>query len=340
MQINDFLKAADAVKERADEIKYMSDMNNYLAVHATSYIPLVNKDGISYIPSTAMAQDYGHTRSTVHITLNHVVNGHGFSDWSEMPYIIMAPLNDVIKENGNPAEISAVDTYFSVDPDKGLILPKNYHIIIPDNNIPSGKLYEIRNNTTVYKQENFTPQEEQQLVGQMTKINASIYQKYKTGSLEDFEVESELAQIGETGKKLYETAKDKKAFLRGMLENKCNAMLASEARDMAVKATAEKMGFKIIKNVYDLSDTLQAVAKTAISNNIPGNQSNKGHSNSIYSVLENATYNINAILYGNDFFKTKGMLNYTDNLETLGKELTSNNLPYKNIFTQSVFGIW
>ena len=105
---------------------------------------------------------------------------------------------------------------------------------------------------------------------------------------------------------------------------------------MAVKATAEKMGFKIIKNIYDLSDTLQAVAKTAISNNIPGNQSNKGHSNSIYSVLENATYNINAILYGNDFFKTKGMLNYTDNLETLGKELTSNNLPYKNIFTQSL----
>ena len=116
----------------------------------------------------------------------------------------------------------------------------------------------------------------------MSRINANIYKKYKTGDLANYEIEPELAYIGETGKKLYETAKNKKAFLRGLFENKRNAMLASEARNLAVKATSSQMGFNIIKSVRDGSDTLYAVSKTAESKNIPGNATNKGHSNSMY----------------------------------------------------------
>lgn len=318
------------------EQKYMSDMNNYLAVHATAYLPKVNKNGKKYIPSTAMSQNFEHTRSTVHITLNHIVNGHAYGDWSEMPYVIMSPFNDLMKENGTPAEMSAVDTYFSVHPDKGLILPSNYHIVMPADDIPAGKLYEIRGNITAYKHENFTDAEEQQLKKQMSHINAETYEKYKTGELADYEIESELYSIGETGKKLYDGAKDKKAFLRGLLENKRNAMLASEVRNMAMKNTAENMGFNIIQNVYDGSDPLQAVAKTATLHNISGNSSNKGHSNSMYSTMETVTTDINMILYGNCFFKNKGILNYTDDIKKLGQELITTDMPKKNIFIQSL----
>ncbi len=332
MQNNKFSDAINLLQE----LTYMSDMNNYLAVHTTAYLPKINKDGISYISSTAMAQDYEHIRSTVHIALNHIVMGHGSGDWSETPYIIMVPFNDLMKENGKPAEMSAVDTYFSVHPDKGLILPDNYRVIIPADDIPAGKLYEIRGNTTVYKHDNFTEDEEKQLVNQMSRINSDIYKKCKSGELADYEIEAELNSIGETGKKLYDKAKDKKAFLRGLFENKRNTMLSSEARNMAMQATSIQMGFQVIRNVQDYSETLNTVAKTAMANGISGNSSNKGHSNSMYHDLEGATAYIINLLYGNWVFETKGILNYTDNLKNLGQELISSNIPYKNIFIQSI----
>lgn len=332
MQTNTFLTATNSLQEQT----YMSDMNNYLAVHATSYLPKINKDGIKYIPSTAMAQDFDNTRSTIHVSLNHIVMGHGYGDWSEAPYIIMTPLTDLIKVNGTPAEISAVDTYFSVYPDKGLILPANYHIIMPTDNIPDGKLYEIHGNMTVYKHENFTDNDEKQLLVRMSPTDKNIYQKYKTGELEDYEIESEMNTIGETGKHLYRTAKDKKAFLRGLLENKCNAMLATEARNMAMEKTAGNMGFKLIENTYDGSGTLQAVERTATAHNIPGNSSNKGHFNSIYSEMENISTDINISLYGNWFFNNKGILNYTTNIKKLAEELITNAIPQKNVFIQAL----
>lgn len=335
MQDNKFYDAINSLSLQA-EPKYMSDMNNYLAVHATAYLPKVNKNGVHYIPSTAMAQDYEHTRSTVHVTLNHIVMGHGNGNWSEMPYVILVPFNDLMKGNGKPAEISAVDTYFSVHPDKGLILPDNYRVVMPADDIPAGKLYEIRGNTTVYKHDNFTDAEEKQLVKQMSKIDADAYEKYKTGELSDFDIQAVLGSIGEKGKKLYAAAKDKKAFLRGLFENERNGMLSSEVRNMAMKATSDQMHFSVIHSAYDGSDTLVAVAKTAEENNISGDSSNKGHSNSMYHDLEDVTTDLINSLYGNSVFKTKGVLNYTDDIKNLGQELISKNIPYRDIIIQSI----
>lgn len=340
---SDFINAKNLLNDKQialeAEKKYMSDMNNYLAVHATAYLPKTNKNGQKYIPSTAMANDYEHCRSTIHTTLNHIVTGHAYGDWSEKPYAIMMPLNDLIKENNIPKEISAVDTYFSVHPDKGLILPPNYHIVMPADNIPAGKLYEIKGNKTLYKSDNFTKTEEKQLVEHMSYMDKQLYNKYATGELADYEIEAELHTLGETGTKLYESTKDKKAFLRGLFENKRNTMLSTTARNIAMSVTAEKMGFKTIQNVGVFSETLCIVERTAQFNNIPGNSSNKGHSNSMYSEFEHIPWGIHSLFYGNRFFNNKGVLNYTSNLKELAQELTSNNEhPYKSTIIQALSG--
>lgn len=329
--LNDKQLAVKAEKE------YMSDMNNYLAVHATAYLPKTNKNGQKYIPSTAMANDYEHCRSTIHTTLNHIVTGHAYGDWSEMPYAIMTSLNDLIKENNIPKEVSAVDTYFSVHPDKGLILPPNHRIVMPADNIPAGKLYEIQGNRTLYKSDDFSETEEKQLIERMSYMDKQLYNKYATGELADYEIEAELRTLGETGTKLYESTKDKKAFLRGLFENKRNTMLSTAARNIAMNATAEQMGFKTIRNIGDFSETLCAVERTAELHNILGNSSNKGHSNSMYSALENIPSGIHSLFYGNRFFNNKGILNYTGNLKELAQELTScEEIPYKDTIIRAL----
>lgn len=342
MKSDKFYNAINSLEEAqgitALEQQYMSDINNYLAIHATRYLPPAHKDGAHYIPSTAMVRDDGYPRSTVHFALNHIVEGHIGGNWSGMKYVIMTPFNDLMQDNGAPAELSMVDTYFSVNPDKGIILPKSYHIVRPGN-LPAGKLYEIRGNTTIYKNENFTATEKQELLEQMDSKDKLTYKRFNTGDLEEIEIEKELSKLGEKGKKLYNTAKDKKAFLRGILENTCNDMLSRISRDIATQATAQQMGFKILpisNGIIDGSDLLCTVETTAQQHNIPGNCTNKGHSLSIYYALEITARYIDALLKEDYHFNTKGIYNNKDDLKTLGTDLITIDNPLKATFIQSI----
>ena len=104
-KIEDFINAVKNIKEdkerieREDEMRYMSYMENWLCVHATNYKPKKNKNGQLSIQTTAMASGNKMARATVHVTLNHIVGGHMFGNWDSMPIVILAPYNDVVKEN-------------------------------------------------------------------------------------------------------------------------------------------------------------------------------------------------------------------------------------------------
>ena len=89
---------------KKEETEYMSDMDNWCIVHATKYMPLKKPDSTMYIPSSAMATDFEVPRSTIHVTLNHIVKAH-LGSWDDKPIIILAPYNDVAEKMETPLNL-------------------------------------------------------------------------------------------------------------------------------------------------------------------------------------------------------------------------------------------
>jgi hypothetical protein len=141
------------------EANYMSDIKNYLMVHTTNFPVKNNKNGQKYIETYAMGTNFSHLRNTVHTTLNHIVESHTGGNWDNHQFVILSPMNTVIELNGNPAVMSPLDTFFSVDPDIGLLLPSGTKIIRPADNIPNGVLFEFDNDGAIYKSGNYSQDE-------------------------------------------------------------------------------------------------------------------------------------------------------------------------------------
>ena len=290
------------------EESYMSQMKNWCVVHATSYLPKTAPDGSLYIPSTAMATDFRIPRSTVHVTLNHIVTAHGYGSWDDAPIVILAPYNDVAGKNGNPAEVAGTDTYWSVNPDKGLVLPESAYVIQPDDN---GPLFQIGEHGATYKRDNYTEEEVAQIESLLDWSDRDEYMKYKNGEIEDYVLEYEFRRDKRI-QQMYESAKDKKAFLRGLFEESRFAILSKYLRDIVFKMAIKKIGYEYVGSILDGNDTSSKIARAAIEQGIPGNASNKGHSNSLYHELEECWGRIISVFEGNSIMGTCGIFNAKD----------------------------
>ena len=145
------------------EEKYVSDMSNWLCVHATNYMPQQNTTGDYFIQTTAMATNNEIARATIHVTLNQIVYSHMSGNWDSASFVILAPYNDVVEINGKPSMVASEDTYFIPNPDTGLVLPKNACIIKPDNST----LFTIGEHVSTYKTDNYTEQEIQTILSFM-----------------------------------------------------------------------------------------------------------------------------------------------------------------------------
>ena len=318
------------IKNRTPEEQYLSDMNNWVAVHATKYLPLVHKDGMQYIPTTAMATNFEkHPRNTVHFTLNHVVTSHGYGNWDATPYVILAPYKTVVELNKNPAQVSAHDTYWSVDPDKGLVLPKGTFIVRPSNDV----LFSIGENVATYKTDNFTDEEIQQIEALMTPYDKGQYEKYKNADFEDYEIEDMLRFAPDIVKKTYASSKDKKAFLRGMYEETKFEFLTKYLRNAVVKMAMDKMGCRQI-DFYDADDNSTVVAEIAENNGLDGAASNKGHSGSIYFAIEESYAGLNILFNGGIF--NYGVYNSKDVDALYNDIVASQRLSYVNLLIDSI----
>ncbi len=64
-------------------------------------------------------------RWTKHFTLNHVVSSHTGGSWSGNKYIYLTPGKEMIKVNGTPVSLYAIDTYW----DKSIVLTDNTVIL-------------------------------------------------------------------------------------------------------------------------------------------------------------------------------------------------------------------
>lgn len=104
-------------------------------VHATSHLPVSDKRGVKRIEDRFTGS--GHARSTVHVALNAQVESSFFSaDWSQAPFIVVAPMDEVVDQNGEPTSLIGHDTWWEVLPGRGLELPEDTIIIMPGSTRP------------------------------------------------------------------------------------------------------------------------------------------------------------------------------------------------------------
>ena len=310
----EFSQGIERIQSDAQHINmdYMADISHWCVVHATKYMPKRHNDGTMYIPTTAMSTDFNIPRSTVHVTLNHVVTSHMMGNWNDMPIVVLAPYNDVTEKNGNPAEVAGTDTYWSINPDTGLLLPESTYIVQPDDN---GPLYQIGEHGATYKRDNYTEEEVAYIESWLSPYDLEIYTKYKNGDFQPWEIKNTF-YADKRIKQMYESAKDKQAFLRGFFEESRFNILSQYLRDKVVQISMEKMGKQWIGDIRDCSKRSHIVADTAQSFGIPGNPSNKGHSVSIYAEIEDYWWStVEPVFRGTESSDIPGIL--TTNTESL-----------------------
>lgn len=301
-----FVAATKELDEREERLKKetdnASDMKNWLLVHATKYLPQQNEKGEFFIPTTAMATDFDVLRSTVHFTLNHVVQSNDGGNWDGLPYIIVMPYTSMTEKNGNPVQVAVKDTWFSPDPDVGIVLPKDARIVRPVNDLPDGQLVAIRGNQVVYKSGNFTPAEEKAILDKMGWHKRQNYEKYLSGNFSDCNIcgfeNVDLQQMGDVAKKLYENVKDKNAFWRGVFEDKLEMLLAETVRDMAFETCVNDAGGLVWRwGIGDNNPVANKVATLAIEHGIDATACDKGHFNSLEEMFERVWLDFENFLY-------------------------------------------
>lgn len=110
---------------------------NVYSTHATNYLPYVDADSARILPRI----DTDNTpRWTVHTYINGMVEGHDTggllkASWENQKYLIGMKFQDVVSQNGLPVNFFKADTFWSIEPGKGLEIPKGSFIIIPDNEV-------------------------------------------------------------------------------------------------------------------------------------------------------------------------------------------------------------
>lgn len=118
----------DRQRERLDPMR----LEDLVAVHATRFYPTYDDQSGKWKMRTRFDAEGGKTpRTSLHFTMNHVVESHMYGSWDETPYVVVTPMEDLMKENGKPFGLSTVDTYWNLNPGEDLVLPENTWILAP-----------------------------------------------------------------------------------------------------------------------------------------------------------------------------------------------------------------
>lgn len=138
---------SDAVKERvqeeARERGQALDPKDLVCVHATRFEPQKDETGNIIVASSFDATNGEKMRNSVHVALNHKVSAHGSGSWQDAGYIIIAPLVDMVRENGAPNMVNTVDTWWALNPgqelqftDASVVMPvsEQKEVVMVENN--------------------------------------------------------------------------------------------------------------------------------------------------------------------------------------------------------------
>ncbi|RJP46925.1 MAG: hypothetical protein C4584_00925 [Armatimonadetes bacterium] len=122
---------------------------DYKAYHTTKYKPIITEEGI-YIRSTFDASGGQLLRNTVHFSLAGPVSERlGGGGWESMDFVISADLSEIRRFNGNPKNMSEIDTYLTVSPGEYVFLPEA-KITMPGK-LPPGIFRQEDGKVTLYR---------------------------------------------------------------------------------------------------------------------------------------------------------------------------------------------
>ena len=262
-------------------MEYMSDTSHWCFVRATDVLPERLPDGRYAMQSQMQGNNFSKSRATVHMTLNHVVKpvSMGMGNWDDKPYVFIVPFDDMVKIHGNPECLATVDSFYIPDPDKELVLPESTYLVQPSYD--GDDLYTIGEHEATYKVDHFTDKEIEIILSMATPLERDEYSRLMAGDLTDGEIRDHVLN-NEKAKIAYESAKDKKAFLRGIVEEDRLVILTKILRNNVVKLVMDKQNFKYIENEQDLDRLANIVQKFAQQNGIR----TEGHSGTVSYVLE------------------------------------------------------
>jgi hypothetical protein len=143
-------------------------LTDLVGVHLTKFPPKdVNRH--LEIQSVFDATDWKDPRQTVHFSLNHPVQSHSDGSWNESSFAVIAPMEGLVLENGKPAALNSVDTFFEVSPGSRIKLPEESWLVKPGG-VPEGSLFhtaEGERNVVNVKSQDLTPQDIEKLMAQI-----------------------------------------------------------------------------------------------------------------------------------------------------------------------------
>lgn len=107
--------------EEDQEISYA----NLVFVRACDSLPNWDERSDLKILNSEEESQRKYPRETIHFTLNHRVNSHGWGSWENRPYQLIVPGDAMVEKNGDPTNLYAIDTFYA----KSITLPEGTVII-------------------------------------------------------------------------------------------------------------------------------------------------------------------------------------------------------------------
>lgn len=241
-----YQKSLDFQKDQEKVKEYVSNPENWVCVHATKYEPKDNESGKKYIETTGMATGYKIARPSVHFALNHVVDNVGIYGNWDDKDIVILTPYNSMVEQNTTPQEVSIFDTYCI-PDPDTGIVLTDDTFIIRGNSDTKELLEINNNDAVYKNKNYTEEEVKEILSYFSEEEIYDYNKAET--------------------------------------TKKNTLLKNKLRETAIRISLEKMGKHYIQDC-DGGKIATKIMNTAIDNNIKGDCTNKGHSNSIEGELE------------------------------------------------------
>ena len=227
------------------EMQKLKDAH-FVAVHTTSTAPRRVSEAKRAIDSTSeynLGSDKQFPRGSIHWSLNHAVESHMFGVFSDRPITVVEPLEDLIEQNGVPARIYGVDTYFDCNPGQPLLISERAAVIELHNDPDSPLINKIGNDIRI-RSKNITSKD---LIDMRTFLFGDDQEKA------DYFVLDMIAKSG-----LYKTES-----LIDRLENKEGQTESNEEKEyLKPYREMHKLVQKELKSESDSNDYQQALSTT------------------------------------------------------------------------------
>ncbi|MFA6321899.1 MAG: hypothetical protein WCX71_00275 [Candidatus Buchananbacteria bacterium] len=131
--LEDFIERHKNGEEVEIPERLVEALDQHVAIHMTAYEPIFDQEsGDWIIPTHSGATGNKVGRITEHFAIDGIATAGfiGPGEWDKSNIGILAPLGQMVKENGVMANFMPADTYWVVDPNKlGIKIPKNSTVI-------------------------------------------------------------------------------------------------------------------------------------------------------------------------------------------------------------------